>query len=82
MYKHGVYTVLEGTMQEVRKGVNAPIYVGTAPVHTILGGSENVNKPVRVSSFEQAKALFGYRDDWAAYTLCEAILCNQSTGSV
>jgi hypothetical protein len=82
MYKHGVYTVLEGTAQEVLKGANAPVYVGTAPVHTVLGGSGNVNKPVRVSSFEQAKALFGYRDDWAAYTLCEAMYAHFTENAV
>jgi phage tail sheath protein FI len=71
---HGVYGVLQNAVnQDTVNYGKIPVYVGTAPVHALLGGSGNVNKPMLVSSFEKAKALFGYRDDWAAFTLCEAI---------
>lgn len=73
-YLHGAYGTVQAVGTKVAaKSQNAIVYVGTAPVHTIAGGALNVNKPVLVQSIADARRLFGYSDDWAQYTLCEAM---------
>ena len=47
--------------------------MGTAPVHNIEGGAKNVNRPILVNNMAEAKKYFGYSDDWASFTLCEAM---------
>ena len=73
-FLHGAYGVVNAAgsrLAAVARG--AFVYVGTAPVHTIEGGANNVNKPILVNNFAEAKKLFGYSTDWASYTLCEAM---------
>lgn len=71
---YGVYgEILDELKQITTQYGKVPIYVGTAPVHNLLGGSGNVNKPMLVNSMPKAKALFGYREDFENYTLCEAM---------
>lgn len=73
-YLHGAYGKIQTAGTRVAEKSNAAVvYIGTAPVHTIEGGAKNVNKPVLVGSIAEARALFGYSDDWAKYTLCEAM---------
>ena len=72
-YKHGAYgQIVENTVPEAAAVENAPIYIGTAPVHQTIGGASRVNKPTVVMNMADAIRLFGYSDNWAAYTLCEA----------
>lgn len=49
------------------------VYVGTAPVHLVEGGASNVNVPILVNNMADARKYLGYSDDWASYTLCEAM---------
>lgn len=71
-YLHGAYGQSQVAGSRVSDGSMAAIvYVGTAPVHLIEGGGDNVNKPVVVRNIAEAKKLFGYSDDWSEYTLCE-----------
>ena len=73
-YKHGVYGEIMAVSDKVAaESKNAIVYIGTAPVHNIAGGAGNLNKPVVVNSFSEAVKLFGYNDDWASYSLCEAM---------
>ncbi len=73
-YLHGAYGTVQAVGTKVAaKSQNVIVYVGTAPVHTIEGGTENVNKPLLVQSIADARRLMGYSDDWAKYTLCEAM---------
>ena len=70
-YLHGAYgnVYAAGTRDAL---VSQPIvYIGTAPVHTLPGGGDNVNKPVLVNNIGEARRMFGYSEDWASYTLCE-----------
>ena len=73
-YKHGTY----GEFSESVGGVvaetqSAFVYVGTAPVNLIRGYAGAVNTPILLRTYDAAKRLVGYSDDWAKYTLCEAI---------
>ena len=76
-YLHGAY----GDQQAIGTRVatesqSAVVLVGTAPVQNLLpddDGNWPVNKPVLVNDISEAKKLFGYSDDWAKYTLCEAM---------
>ena len=76
-YLHGAY----GDQQAVGTRVatesqSAVVLVGTAPVQNLLpdaNGDWNVNKPVLVTDISEAKKYFGYSEDWAKYTLCEAM---------
>lgn len=75
-FKHGVLSAIstdsarDATQSESR---HVMVYVGTAPVHTVQGGSKNVNKPVLCKNIAEAKAKLGYSDAWEDYTLCEAM---------
>lgn len=74
-YKHGVYTSEQAT------SVTAPIVgsaglqvvVGTAPINMVANPAAAVNKPILVNSFKEAVEAVGYSDDFAKYTLCEAM---------
>ena len=73
-YKHGTY----GEFSESVGGVvaetqSAFVYVGTAPVNLIRGYAGAVNTPILLRTYDAAKRLVGYSDDWAKFTLCEAI---------
>lgn len=76
-YLHGAY----GDQQAIGTRVatesqSAVVLVGTAPVQNLLpddNGDWNVNKPILVNDISEAKKYFGYSDDWAKYSLCEAM---------
>ena len=72
-YLHGAYGVIvdEGNPQAINSQ-NAMVIFGTAPVHLIRGGADNVNKPIVIRNLAEARNIFGYSDDWASYTLCMA----------
>lgn len=85
-YKHGAYGVINAVgARAASESSGTIVYVGTAPVHTIEGGAKNVNKPILVNNIGEARAYFGYSDDWASYTLCEAMyvhLENKGVGPI
>ncbi len=72
-YKHGTYAeYVPSSPAAVPEGVFAlPVYIGTAPVN--LTASPLVNVPVVLTSMADARAMLGYSDDWAKFTLCEAM---------
>ena len=76
-YLHGAYGDWQANGNRVSaESESAIVCIGTAPVHTLSladGESYNVNKPVLVQNIAEAKKYFGYSDDWASYTLCEAM---------
>lgn len=73
-YLHGAYGQVSAVGTKVSaKSQGAIVYVGTAPVNTVAGGAANVNVPVVVNNIAEARKQFGYSDDWAKYTLCEAM---------
>lgn len=82
-YLHGAYgqTQVAGNKLS-QKSNRAIVYVGTAPVHTLEGGANNVNKPVLVNNIAEARRAFGYSDDWANFTLCEAMKVHLETKAV
>ena len=49
------------------------IVVGTAPVNMLDDPEAAVNTPLLVNTFKEAAAAVGYSDDFAKYTLCEAV---------
>lgn len=82
-YKHGAYGLQD--TQNAKSAVQsqgAMIYIGTAPVHTVKGGAANVNRPIAVRNIAEAKAYFGYSENWADYTLCEAMHVHLQMGGV
>lgn len=85
-YLHGAFGgIVPDEAKQSARTRNAVVYVGTAPVHTVAGGAANKDRPVAVNSFSEAVKLFGYSDDWADYTLCEAIythLAREGVGPV
>lgn len=82
-YLHGAYGRIEAISSRVSaKSENAIVYIGTAPVHTLTGGADNVNKPVLVESIADARKRFGYSEDYASYTLCEAMHAHFELGGV
>lgn len=73
-YKHGAYGVIQAVGSRVAdESQGAIVYVGTAPVHNVEGGADNVNVPIVVNNIAEARKYFGYSDEWDKYTLCEAM---------
>lgn len=73
-YRHGAYAQLGSSiLREPEQCPIVPVYVGTAPAHLAMGGSERVNMPVLIRSMDEGRALLGYDEDWTSYTLCEAM---------
>ena len=84
-FKHGAYGVINAQgvpTARAGEGNQAIVYIGTAPVGQTEGGAERVNVPVLVRNFAEARKLFGYSDDWAKYTLCEAMYAHFELGGV
>ena len=76
-YLHGAYGDTQANGNRVSTdSESAIVCIGTAPVHTLAlasGESYPISKPVLVRNIAEAKKYFGYSDDWAKYTLCEAM---------
>lgn len=73
-YKHGAYGVIQAVGSRVAdESQGAIVYVGTAPVHNVEGGANNVNVPIVVNNIAEARKYFSYSDEWDKYTLCEAM---------
>lgn len=73
-YLHGAYGQIQAVgARTADTSRSAIVYIGTAPVNQVEGGAANVNKPIVVNNIAQARKFFGYSDDWASYTLCEAM---------
>lgn len=73
-YKHGAYGVIQAVGSRVAdESQGAIVYVGTAPVHNVEGGANNVNVPIVVNNIADARKYFSYSDEWDKYTLCEAM---------
>ena len=73
-YLHGAYGRIRTEGNRVPDdAAGAIVYVGTAPVHNTQGGASRVNVPITLRNMGEAKRLLGYSDDWAHYTLCEAM---------
>ncbi|MBQ9252247.1 MAG: hypothetical protein IJ188_06405 [Clostridia bacterium] len=75
-FKHGTRgkVIAEGLdFSNKGKHRQAIVYIGTAPVHQVEGGAKNVNRPIVCGDIAEARKYLGYSDDWASYTLCEAM---------
>ncbi len=85
-YLHGAYGQINDAGNRVADiGQQAIVYIGTAPVNQVEGGANYVNRPVLIQNIAEAKKFFGYSDDWAAFTLCEAMythLQNKAVGPI
>jgi len=83
-YKHGPYGAQQANGDKVAAdSQSAIVAIGTAPVQTIEGFADKINTPILVNNMAEARANFGYSDDWASYTLCEVmsyILENRGVG--
>lgn len=72
-YIHGAYGRINAVGERATAdGSAAFVIFGTAPVNMVQGGSAYVNKPIAVHSMNEARKYFGYSEDWAKYTICEA----------
>lgn len=72
-YQHGIYIQENPTpvATPVQSLSTIAIVIGTAPVNLVSNPA--INKPVLVKSYAEAVAALGYSDDFANYTLCEAV---------
>lgn len=73
-YLHGAYGKIQAVGTRVAdESQGVIVYIGTAPVQNVEGGAANVNVPILVNNIAEARKYFGYSEDWASYTLCEAM---------
>lgn len=71
-------------LTEATTSVSAPvqvssglqIIVGTAPVNQLANPAAAANTPLYVSTYKEAVAALGWSNDFAKYTLCEAVSAN------
>lgn len=71
-------------LTEATTSVSAPVQVssglqvivGTAPVNQLADPEAAVNTPLYLSTYKESVAAVGWSDDFAKYTLCEAISAN------
>lgn len=79
-YKHGIYAREQATSMSapVLGTAGLQVVVGTAPVHLLADPEAAVNVPLLVNGHKEAVEAVGFSDDFAQYTLCEAIKANFS----
>lgn len=75
VYNHGIEVTEKATSfpspMETQYAVQ--VVFGTAPVNLATDPTAATNKPIRISTFEEAEKLLGYSDDWKKYTLCQSM---------
>jgi len=74
-YLHGAYGELGASIGPlVPSGVaTLPVYIGRAPVHQLRDTTGLVNRPILISSYDDAVRKIGYADNWEDFELCEAV---------
>lgn len=74
-YNHGVSIVENPNSIEppVLSLSGVQVAFGTAPVNLSTNLEAVVNEPVLIRTFDEAKSLLGYSDDWENYTLCQVM---------
>lgn len=74
-YRHGVYAseVATSMVAPIAGTAGLPVVIGTAPVNMLADPSAAINKPILVNNYKEAVKAVGYSDDFASYTLCDAI---------
>ena len=72
---HGFNKTEAATSVSAPVSVNSglQVIVGTAPVNLLDDPAAAVNTPLLANTFKEAAAAVGYSDDFAKYTLCDAI---------
>ena len=75
MYRHGIYVSEQETsmIAPLNGTAGLQVVIGTAPVHLLADPAAAINKPLLVYSKAEAIAAVGYSEDFASFTLCEAI---------
>ena len=74
-YQHGV-RVLEkdtGVVAPITGTSGLQVVFGTAPINLADDPAHATNVPILCNSWSEAVAALGYSDDWANYTLCQAM---------
>ena len=74
-YQHGItISEVNGTdVGSLQSTAGIHVIVGKAPVNLAADPYAVTNVPTLVHSFDEAKTLFGYSEDFANYNLCEAM---------
>ncbi len=74
-YMHGIRIQENPTSvpTPVRSEAGVPVVFGTAPINLAADPQNAVNKLFLCHTFAEAKAALGYSEDYAAYTLCQAM---------
>ena len=82
-YLHGAYGHLDASVvQGTVTSETVPVYFGTAPVGLVRGWEDMdaVNAPIKISSLADARAKIGHSEDFASFTLCEAVAAHYDAG--
>lgn len=81
-YKHGIYGEQVPSGEIITTGESVPVYIGTAPVHTLEESTGSINVPLLISDEADAIEKLGYSadDDFSKYTLSAAVYAHFSNG--
>lgn len=74
-YNHGIRVQENPTSvpAPIKNESGVPVVFGTAPVNLAKAVAAAVNKPILCNTFGEAKAAFGYSDDYKSYSLCQSM---------
>lgn len=74
-YRHGIKSREIATTYPTPLATENAVQVvfGTAPVNRAENPKQATNRPIMISSFDDAKKTLGYSDDWEKYTLCQSM---------
>ncbi len=74
-YQHGISIQEQATTVETPSQSLSTIVVaiGTAPVNLLANSSTAINKPILVTTYDEAVAAIGDSSDWESFTLCQVV---------
>ena len=83
-YKHGIYVNEVPTKMPMPTYATSGIQVifGTAPVNQASDPYNVTNKPILVTSMDDAKDQLGYSEDFDSYTLCQSMYASFAVSRV
>lgn len=73
-YRHGAYAIFEPSgLTVAAESGTLPVYFGAAPIHQLQDPAGKTGVPLLLANNARAQTLMGYSENWADFSLCEAL---------
>ena len=81
-YRHGAYAIFEPSgLTVAAESGTLPVYFGVAPIHQLPDPAGKTGIPLLLENNARAQALAGYSENWADFSLCEALYVHFRSGA-